>query len=141
MLRKLRCRRRVLAIVLSLCALLGGCSDPATQIKSDSALSEKLRRAERVAVELYADEHDQPELLDRQTIDRLADAMSDAVAHRNTLTWEVTGRLTVTIEGKSEEWLLGLHPESEGRVRVSGSEYYRGLDSARVLSALAGDQP
>jgi hypothetical protein len=103
-------------------------------------LSEKLRRAERVAVELYADEPDQPRSLDRQTIDRLADALSDAVAHRNTLTWEVTGRLTVTINGESEEWLLGLHPRCEGRVRVSGTEYYRGLDSARVLSVLSGDQ-
>jgi hypothetical protein len=82
-----------------LCPFLGGCSDPAKQVTSDSALSEKLRRAERVAVELYADEPDQPRSLDRQTIDRLADALSDAVAHRNTLEWEVTGRLTVTING------------------------------------------
>ena len=125
---------------LFFCSFSASCIDTSKEATSSSPLSEKLKRAERVAVLLYADEPESsPRSLGRQAIDQLVGALADAVVDPDPSKWDVTGRLTVVTDGQSEEWLLGLYPHQEGRVRVSAGEYYRGLDSARVLSAIGGN--
>lgn len=129
-----------LLVALSLLASFGGCSesfdDPRATPKQDNAPS-RLLRAETVAVEFSMDKPDTPpRSLDKEAIDGLADAFRDAVGDDDPLKWEITGRLHVVIDGEPTTWLLSLHPDYEGRLRVTASEYYRGLDSERLLRIL-----
>jgi hypothetical protein len=67
--------------------------------------------------------------------------LANAVVDPDPLKWDVTGRLLIVTDGQTDEWLLSLYPDQEGRIRVSAKEYYCGLDSAQVLSALDGRNP
>jgi hypothetical protein len=129
-----------LLAILCLCLVSGSCSESPQATKPDSPLSKKLRRAESVAVELHIEDLEIAKRpLDKTTIGALADAFADAVVDQNPEKWEVIGELHVVVDGKTQKWLLHLHPKFEGKVRVTASEYYRGLDSARPLSLLNGD--
>jgi hypothetical protein len=124
-------------VLLCLCLFTSSCGESREANKQDSPLSKKLRRAESVSVELNTDEPKAASRpLDQETIAALADAFADAIDDPHPVLWEITGELHVVIDGKPATWLLGLHSSPEGTVGVTGSEYYRGIDSARALSVL-----